>query len=105
MRLDVAFQPLAILLIGCESGLVVIDLAQVGFELSLDLGNVFRERGDFPHQFRGLVIENLKTNRVLNVNTARSVGLSVWGTATIPTTLLRLQYGDVVLNTSGQPGW
>ena len=67
----ITFQTFAVFLISRQSGLIAVELAEVGFELLLDLGNVLGKRGDFLRQPGALVIENLQTNRVLNIRDHR----------------------------------
>ena len=47
VHLDLAFQPLAILLVGGESGFVGFQFPDVRFESFLDHGDVFGQRGHF----------------------------------------------------------
>ena len=47
VQLDVAFQPLAVLLVGGESGFVGFQFPQVRFQSLLDHGDVLGQLGDF----------------------------------------------------------
>ena len=47
VHLDVAFQPLAVLLVGGESGFVGFQFPQVRFQGLLDHRDVFGQRGHF----------------------------------------------------------
>ena len=67
MGLDLAFEALAVSLVGEKRGFVVIEAALMAAELLLNFGDVFRESGDLLCQRADPVIENLETDGVLNI--------------------------------------
>lgn len=67
MRLDLAFEPLAFLLVGEKRSLVVIEAALMAVQFLFDLRDMLRESGDLLCQRADPVIENLQTDGVLNV--------------------------------------
>ena len=67
MRLDVAFEFLAVFLIGRQRGAVGFEAPQVRFQSLFEIGDVFGKRGDFFFERCNPLIQRLELGHQMSI--------------------------------------